>query len=472
MAHDHITVGLAALSAQWFADVGLFKESNTLGALLRGDYARVTATLEAHCGAVVAPGVICSPEDAARAMAKFAAAGVDAIVLVHMMWNEDQQLAEILARAGDRPVLLWNFLPEGRMPAKLSVDDLLRFSGTVGMLQGSAVLQQRGCRPEIVTGAPDDPILAEQLREFFTALRIRAAFRGMKAGRIAGRCECMHGTYIYADRLRDRLGVELVEIDTPSYAEACTAVSAVRIDDFCADLTARYPVAGVSSASLRLAARNTLALDDLVVLHDLRAAAIQDTDETLHRLVGVRPCLCPPESARRGVPFAMEADLNIALGMFAAMRATGGPCMYTEVYTFDPVENLLLMGHAGVHDPRLAAGNDVTLVPDMEYRNSDVCEGAWQEFILADGPITAISLYDTGDHYRMTVFEGRSLGGARRLEGFAHALIRPDVPVTTLLPRLVARGLTQHFAVVPGHLVATLTRWCRMSGVECCVENV
>jgi L-arabinose isomerase len=189
----------------------------------------------------------------------------------------------------------------------------------------------------------------------------------------------------------------------------------------------------------------------------------------LHRLAGIRPCLYPPLSIERGIPYGMEGDLTATVGLLAAMRASGAPGMFTEVFTFDPQENLLLMGHAGVHDPRLAAEDGITLVPDMEYRFSDRCEGAWMEFVLAAGAVTCVSFYDTGHACRMTVFEGDSLGAPRRLEGFAHALIRPVLHVRQLLPRLVQLGLTQHFAIVPGRCSSTLARWCALSGIEFCL---
>ena len=180
------------------------------------------------------------------------------------------------------------------------------------------------------------------------------------------------------------------------------------MDAYCADLTGRFRVEGVSEGSLRLAVRNALALDDLVLEYNLGAVAIQDLDPVLHRLAGIRPCLCPPLSAEQGIAFGVEGDLNTALGLLAAMRAAAAPCMYTEVFTFDPGENVLLMGHAGIHDPRLAGEDGVTIVPDAEYRHADRVEGAWQEFILAPGPVVCLSLYDAGQQpqrsrrYRMT----------------------------------------------------------------------
>ena len=184
-----------------------------------------------------------------------------------------------------------------------------------------------------------------------------------------------------------------------------------------------------------------------------------------------RPCLYPPRSQERGVAFSAESDLNTALGLVAASRAAQSPAMYTEIFTFDPHENILLMGHAGVHDPRLAAADGITIVPDLEYRQADVVEGAWMEFILAPGPVTCVSLYDTGAGYRMTVFEGQSLGPPRRLDGWGHAVIRPRLDVQTLLSRLVSRGTTQHFAIVHGSATSVLRKWCALMGVEFCYED-
>ena len=465
-----VKIGLAALCADWFRQIGLQAEGGELATMLREDYARMTGVLHACFEEVVAPGLISTVEEARRALQLFAAEGAEALLLVHSMWSEDQPLLALLEGWGGRPILLWNYHPLGRLPEKLRVNDLFRLCGTVGLLQGSAVLQRLGIRPILVSGTPGDPDLERSLRAYATALRLRRDFQGLAAGQIAGRCECMTGTYVRPEILRSRLGAELVAISAQEYAAACAAVNAARVEAFYADLTRRFPIRGVSEPSLRLACRNTLALDDLVARYDLQAVAIQDLDEELHRLVGTRPCLCPPLSAERGVAYAMEGDLHTALGVLAAMRASGSPCMYTEVFTFDPQENLLLMGHAGVHDPRLAAGGSVTLVLDLEYCHSDPVEGAWLEFVMAEGPVTCVSLYDAGQAYRLTVFEGTSLGEPLRLEGYAHAVIRPQVDVRQLIPRLVQRGMTQHFAVAPGRIAETLAYWCRLSGIEFSLE--
>lgn len=464
-----VTLGLVALCANWFKEVG--HQNPETAATLRADYDAMVGLLSPIFGNVVAPGVISTPEEAGRAVELFHRAPVDAILLVHIMWSEDPPLIEILDRCPGTPLLVWNYHPTGSLPPKLSVQDVFRFSGTVGLLQGSAPIQRRGLPVTLVSGTPDDPALARELAEYAAALRVRRAFQGLRAGRIAGRCDAMTGTHADPEALRRHLGVTLVEIGAGEYAAACEAVTGDRAETWAVELARKHARRDVTDAALRLACRNSLALDDLVIRHDLAALAVQDLDPELHRLAGIRPCLYPPECARRRVAIAMESDLATGLGLLAAMRAAESPALYTEIFTFDARANLLLMGHAAAHDPRLAAEDGVTLVPDAEYCHADAHGGVWQEFIMKKGPVTCVSLYDTGNGYRMTVFEGASVDAPRRIEGFAHAAVTPDVPVSSLLPRLVRRGMTQHFAVAPGRIASVLRCWCALSGIECVWET-
>ena len=467
----HVKIGLAAICADWFKQIGMHDPDSNLATALRQDYSRMVEFLSGCFDEVIAPGILSSIDDVARATEKFEQEEADAVIIVHIVWSEDPILLNLLDRCRGTPLWLWNYHPTGMLPPRLTIDDLFRFCGTVGMLQGSAAMQKQGHRPDVFSGAPGDASLGNELRERCAALRIRRAFRGLRAGQVGGRYEAMAGTFVDDDALRQALGVTRVPISVGEYATACEAVDPGRVDQYCAELRDRYEVREVSDKSLRTAARNTLAVDDLVERHGLGAVTIQDLNEELHRRVGTRPCLYPPRSLDRGVVFSAEGDLNTALGLLAASRAAGAPAMYTEIFTFDPGENVLLMGHASIHDPRLAAADGVRIVPDLEYRNADSVEGAWLEFILAPGPVTCVNLYDTGAGYRMTVFEGISVGPPRRLDGYGQAVVRPDLGVIALLERLTRRGMMQHFAIVPGRVTALLRTWCGIMGVEFCYEK-
>ena len=466
-----LCVGLAAFCAKWFEDVGLQGDSE-FDENLRGDYRRMEEYLNRYIDTVVAPGVISTVEAATKVVACFHERRIDALIVVHIFWSEDQPLIALLKnRCEDWPVVLWNYHPLGYLPSLLTVNDLFRCSGTVGMLQGSAPMQRLGIDMHIISGSPGDEELGEELTRLSSALYIRKTIHSLSIGRIAGRCEVMTGTHTDATTLRSRLGITLLEISSSDYASRCAAVSVSRVAAWCDELKQYHPACRLTDANLELACRIALAADDIAIEYDLSGVAIQDLDPELHELIGGRPCLCPPECASRGVALVMESDVNTGIGMYATMRAADSPALYTEIFTYDEKENCLLMGHAAPHDPRLAGSDGVSLVPDAEYRHVDVHEGVWQEFIMREGEVTCVSLYDNGQRYSLTAFEGYSVGAPRRLDGFAHAVVRPNLSVRELLPRLVRRGMTQHFAIVPGRVASTLETWCAMTGIEYHLET-
>jgi hypothetical protein len=66
-----------------------------------------------------------------------------------------------------------------------------------------------------------------------------------------------------------------------------------------------------------------------------------------------------------------------------------------------------------------------------------------------------------------TALEGESLPGPAVLEGSCHLVFRTGEPVRGLLDRLIARGVSQHWVVVPGHRageVEAMAHWMEAIG--------
>jgi L-arabinose isomerase len=464
--NNTVTIGLVALCAEWFRQVDHNSESGDLSGMLQQDYERISQFLEECFGSVVAPGPISTVAEARNAIRVFNIANIDAVVLVHILWSEDQPLIEIMNKLDRHPVILWDYHPQEVFPEHLSITDLFRRSGTVGLLQGSSPMARLGFSFQMVSGRPGDSKLTEELLEYKTALSVCREFNGLRIGRIAGNCEIMTGTIANVESVHKYLGVELLDISLDEYAAACFEVSDKEIVDYASDIIKRYEVREVSTKSLQTSARCALGLERLVEQQRFGAVGIQDLAPGLHRILGTRPCLPPWKCISNGVVFVAEADMHCLLALFAASKASCRPCMYTEVFTYDRDENFLLMGHAGIHDPELAAEDRMIIVPDYEYCRVDEVEGAWLEFIMSAGEVTCLGLHDTGSGYRMIVFEGESLGSPSRLQGFPHALVRPNIPVNDLLRDLVKLGVTQHFAIAQSRISGVLSKWCSIMGVE------
>jgi L-arabinose isomerase len=94
--------------------------------------------------------------------------------------------------------------------------------------------------------------------------------------------------------------------------------------------------------------------------------------------------------------------------------------------------------------------DDVAIVPDVEYMDSDFeyAGSATLELIGAPGTVTMVNLLDIGEEIQMIMARGQSLGGHKRLTAFPHFCIKTDAPVLEFLEKVIKAGSTQHFAVI------------------------
>jgi L-arabinose isomerase len=460
-------IGLLLLTAEWFADIGAHGGSfGDLPRLLDEDAAAIEAALGADLD-VVNPGVLATAEQARDAVGAFRAAEVDAVVACQITWGEDWPVIAALEALPDMPVLLWCYVPWREAPDPMTMVDLFRSSGPVGVLQASGPIKRMGRRVGFAYGPHTSAETCAQIVAFSRAAMAARGLRSLTIGVLPYRCDQMSGTWVDEARLRHRLGPSLRYISTHDYLATCKDVSEADVDDFVAHLRETYPVAEtVTDAGLRKAARASLGLAALAEVHDLDAIALEDVGEELHRVVGLRPCLTPPGLYDRAV-VSMEADAGAAVGLWVLKTLAGGTPMYTEVFTVDAAANTLIVGHAGMHDaPNLVSSPDEILIePDGEYVESEP-DSAWMRFRVRGGRVTLLNVFCDVDRFKFTVARGEALDGPPRLLGSPHAVVRLTTPLPAFFARAVRTGVTQHWAMVHGDVVAELRALAEIVGVE------
>jgi hypothetical protein len=163
----------------------------------------------------------------------------------------------------------------------------------------------------------------------------------------------------------------------------------------------------------------------------------------------------------------MEADVALTVTMRALHLFTGLQPFYTEIFTLDLAANHLLMGHAGWHDP---ANRDpavqAEIIPDVEYQAVDRLKGAALYFPFRPGPVTALNAVWRDGTLRWSIAEGESLGG-KHLEGNCHLRCRLDGMVDEFIRRVTARGVSQHWAVIPGRHATDMAILARHLQIPC-----
>jgi L-arabinose isomerase len=281
------------------------------------------------------------------------------------------------------------------------------------------------------------------------------------------RCEAMSVTWVDEVGLRTQTGVELVPLDVGRLADLASSATPRDVAAFRQDLDSRDIVVRTDQASLEQGVRAALAIAALAREEDLRGLAMNDLAPEMHRAIGLRPCLPHFGLAESGFVVAMEADVAVTVTMRALALFTGLAPMYTEIFTLDPAASCMLMGHAGWHgianrDPAVP----LEIVPDVEYQAVDRFKGAAIYFPFRPGPVTAVNAIWREGTLRWSVVEGESLGG-RHLEGNCHLLCRLDEPVADFIRRVTRRGVSQHWAVIPGHLAADVELLAGHLGIPC-----
>jgi L-arabinose isomerase len=449
-------IGLILLTAEWFIQIGA--TSGSFGGLpkaLKEDSAKIEAALSREME-IINPGVLATTQQVIDAVRLFHREDVDAVVVNYLTWGEDRTILEAVQRLEGMPLMLWCYSPFETLPDPLSMPQMLRASGPVGALQASGPLKRLGRRFSIAFGSYQNPRMLQQIIHFARAAAVSRDLQSARIGVLPYRCDQMTGTYVDEFRLRHEVGPELKYLSILDYHKICQSIPDERVEQFVTDLKAIYPQApNLTEKGLHQGARASLGLAELARRFELDAVAIEDVGEELHRVVGLRPCLSTPELFERAV-VSMEAEVGGAVALLILRALTELPVMYTEVFTIDPAENTLLLGHAGIEDARLAEKpEDILLEPDGEYIESEP-DSAWMSFRAKGGRVTLLSVFCDVERFKLVIAEGEALPGPRRLLGSPHAVVRLETPLEKFFEQALRTGMTQHWALVHASVIPEL----------------
>ncbi len=116
-------------------------------------------------------------------------------------------------------------------------------------------------------------------------------------------------------------------------------------------------------------------------------------------------------------------------------------------------------------DPALAEPGSARVIHDYEFAQSDRLRGACYHFIARAGRVTLLHLRCTPQGWQAVAAGGESVGGAPRMEGYAHAAVRLDAPIRDFLHGFAGAGSTQHWIMAYGDWIAEIQAACAMLGI-------
>jgi L-arabinose isomerase len=277
----------------------------------------------------------------------------------------------------------------------------------------------------------------------------------------------MSTTYIDEFTIRKLYGIELQYLELQRFKVEAHKVTKEDINQFKNIIKSEGQMVEIDQRNLTEGIRYAIAMEKILTDEGISILAMNDIIEEMHDCFGLRPCLTSPGLSSAGIVVTMEADIAAGIAMYVLNRYTEKSPFYAELYTADLEKNAFLMGHPGYHDSAHHDKNyPVRIVPDVEYKNSDSFTGACTFFKYMPGPVTVVNSVYNGERIRWTVFKGNSLPGPPKMEGSSHIFCKIEKPIKEFCTSVVQIGVSQHWIVVPGHIMKDIETLCAWLNIE------
>lgn len=458
-------IGLIITANEWFWKYKMFGDKflEEINQDVKSIISKLSEFME-----IVDAGIVLNEEQAVEATRRVEQEGVDALIICPIIWASDIIFLRILKEISrETPILLWFYSPYEKLPAFLNVSDFIKATGTVGALQFTHILKRSRRKVIAVIGGKEDAETIKEIYEYAKAGKVIKDLKKMKIGLLPWRYQDIANTWCDEFKIETVLGPKIYRISSYELFRTSQSIPENEVESFVNQLKEKYEVK-VSEKSLRVSARASLALARVFDKYDLNAIAIQDLDDEIHEMLKTRPCLYVPSIFEKGRVVSMEGDVHTLIAMLILKVITGQPVLFSEIYTFDKNENIMLMGHTTMLDINMARNpKEIKIIPDCEYEKFDEVEGAYMYFTCKEGPVTMLSLVDEVDSYRIVVGKGYSLPISEpRIEGYSHMVVRTNSPVDVFLKEAAKAGAGQHWAVTYGDHVSALRKFAELSGLN------
>lgn len=470
MIPNPIRIGLfgIGLDAYWPQFEGL-KER------LEGYLAEVEGKLGRDGVEIVNLGLIDNPEKAHEAGHAFRREDVDLIFLHVTTYALSSTVLPVVRRA-KVPVIVLNLSPEAAIDyASFNrMGDRTRMTGewlahcsACPVPEIANVFKRCGIDFHQVTGRlHDDPECWDEIDAWIDAARVAGIMARNRLGLMGhyynGMLDIATDTTLQCAVFGGH--VEIIEVE--ELASLRHEVSADAIARRVAEFRESFDVQDdCPEVELERAARTSIALDALVEKHRLGSMAYYhmgtgsaENEDTISSIILGNSLL-----TARGIPVAGEYEVKNAQAM-KIMDSFGVGGSFTEYYAMDWQDDVVLMGHDGPGHVAIAEGR--TKVRPLDVYHGKVGRGLSVEMSVRHGPVTLLSVVETGDGgLKLLVAEGESVPGPILEIGNTNSRYRFPIGARRFMNDWNSHGPAHHCAVGVGHIAPKIEKLGKLLGI-------
>lgn len=441
---------------------------------LRGFVDQLARKIERPNVEIVNLGLVDSPPRALEAGHEFRRQDVDVLFLFATTYALSSTVLHVVQRARV-PVIVLNLQPERAIdyPRFNALGDRtamtgewLAFCGACPVPEIANVFARCGIAFHQISGTLEgDAHVERQIESWLQAAQIQNTLSHNRMGVMGHAYNGMLDIYSDLTLQVATWGghIEIVEVDelTAMRRDVSNTQIAQRVALFHREFNVQPDC---SSEELQRAARTSVALDRFVDEHDLGSLAYYymgvgtENDDTLSSIILGTSLL-----TARGVPVAGELEIkNVQAMKILDCLNVGGS--FTEFYALDWNDDIVLMGHDGPGHIQIAQGQ--TKVKPLHVYHGKVGRGLSVEMSVKHGPVTLLSVVESGTKLKLLVAHGESVPGPILEIGNTNSRYRFSIGARAFVDTWNAQGPAHHCAVGIGHVGDTLEKLGRLLGIE------
>jgi L-fucose isomerase-like protein len=361
------------------------------------------------------------------------------LLIIFQATFADSQMVLALARVVDAPLLLWG-VPEAHTGGRL------RLNALCGINLAGHALTRAGFRYAHLYALPNDTAVMDVVRVQAAAGQARRLLHGARIGRVGEHPSGFETCSVDRVGLRERFGVEIVDIDLQAQVfAAARAVPVTQAEAVGQSLAARINGLDTLDATATRGTLSTyLTLKQMAEAQDIGGFAVRCWPEFFTEM-GCAACGALSMLSDEQTPASCEADVNGTITQFILQTLSGEPAFGMDIVSVDEEEDALVVWHCGLAplamaDPQAQAG--VTIHSNRKLP-------LLMEFPLKPGRVTIARLSQATGDYRLVIGGGEMVRGQKPFSGTC-GLLHFDRPAAQVLDTILSEGLEHHISLTYG----------------------
>jgi L-arabinose isomerase len=460
---SNLRVGLfgVGLDAYWSQFSGLEER-------LRGYVSAVEERLRGPGRDIINFGFVDSPVRALAVGHQVREQDVDILVIYVTTYALSSTILPVVRRA-KVPVLVMNLQPTASLdyaafnalPDRTAMTgEWLAYCSACPMSEIANVFARCGIPFHQVNGAlEDDEACWREIDEWMNAARVAHTLSHTCLGLMGHYYSGMLDTATDLVAVCNIFGVHIEHLEVDELSQLRIDASETEVHRQSAIIRKTFDVQeDCSSYELERAAKTSAALEQMVAKYSLGALAYyykgsgsEANEETMSSIILGTSLL-----TGRGVSVAGEYEIKNALAM-KILDNLGAGGSFTEYYTVDFADDVVLMGHDGPGHPGIAEGK--TKVRPVQVYHGKVGKGLSVEMSVRVGPVTLLSVVECKRRgFKLLVAEGRTEEGPILRIGNTNSRYRFPIGARAFIEEWNGHAPAHHCAVGVGHLGSKLEK--------------